>query len=222
MTNLRLSQFRAAIFDLDGTLVLSEPAWELAKRRVLDTLGVTVPHKVYAAFVGRGVRGFLTHVLGSELSDARCAELVHLIGAEADILLPQMRQCIPGASDAVKWLASEGLRVAVCSSSPRRHIYAALAQLGLTDCVSVIVSGAELSKGKPDPLPYLETLRQLNHLSAAEAFCVEDALPGVLSARAAGLMVIGIGDECLKPEFAPLCRHRLRNYQEFNLLFANS
>jgi len=218
MTTQSLAPFRAVIFDLDGTLVLSEPAWELAKRRVLDTLGVAVAQTVYNAFVGRGLRGFLLHVFGSDLTDSRRAELANLIGAEADVLLPLMRQPVPGAAAAVLRLAEAGLRVAVCSSSPRRHIDAALKQLGLTGCVPVIVSGADLTKGKPDPLPYTETLRQLG-LNATEAFAVEDALPGVRSAHAAGLMVVGIGEECQKSDFEPYCMYRVINYYAFNRLF---
>lgn len=211
---MNLSDYRAAIFDLDGTLVLSEPAWEEAKRRVLAALGIEIPQAVYDAFVGRGLRGFLTEVLGPGLSDDRRAELASRIGAEADVLLSQMRQPVPGAAEAVIRLAGAGLRVAVCSSSPRRHIHAALDQLGLADRVTVIVSGADLPRGKPDPLPYLETLRLLE-MSPDAAFAVEDALPGARSAHAAGLAVVGIGAEAMKPEFAPFCRVRVADYDGF-------
>ena len=128
---MKLTTFKAAIFDLDGTLVLSEPAWEIAKRRVLDRLGVRVPQATYDAYVGRGLRGFLSEVLGPDLAIERRTDLADQIGAEADLLLPQLRQPVPGASASVRRLQDAGLRIAVCSSSPRRHIAAALDQLGL-------------------------------------------------------------------------------------------
>lgn len=206
-----LTPFRAAIFDLDGTLVLSEPAWEAAKRRVLGRLGVEVPQAVLDAYVGRGLRGFLNQVLGPDLTEQRRTALADEIGAEADVLLPLMRQPIPGAAQSVIRLADRGFRIAICSSSPRRHIHAALAQLGLTDRVGVIVSGADLPRGKPDPLPYLETLRLLD-LGQAEAFAVEDALPGAISAHAAGLAVVGIGPISLGPGFAEYCRVRVPDF----------
>ena len=213
-----LTRYRAAIFDLDGTLVHSEPAWEAAKRRVLGRLGVEVPQGTYDAFVGRGLRGFLTEVLGSDLTDARRTNLANEIGAEADILLPLLRQPIPGAASSVNRLIDAGLQIAVCSSSPRRHIHAALDQLGLGDQVGAIVSGADLPRGKPDPLPYLETLRLLD-LDPAEAFAVEDALPGVISAHAAGLDVIAIGRDYGKPGFADYCSVRVPDYATFDQLF---
>jgi HAD superfamily hydrolase (TIGR01509 family) len=212
---VNLTRYRAAIFDLDGTLVHSEPAWEAAKRRVLGRLGVDVPQTTYDAFVGRGLRGFLTEVLGSDLTDALRTDLANEIGAEADILLPLLRQPIPGAASSVNRLAEAGVRIAVCSSSPRRHIHAALDQLGLGGRVGAIVSGADLPRGKPDPLPYLETLRLLD-LDPAKAFAVEDALPGVISAHAAGLDVIAIGREGAKPGFADYCTVRVPDFASFD------
>jgi HAD superfamily hydrolase (TIGR01509 family) len=212
---MRPSDYKAAIFDLDGTLVLSEPAWEEAKRRVLARLGVQIPQSLYDAFVGRGLRGFLTEVLGPDLSDERRTDFANQIGAEADVLLPLMRLPVPGAAQSVIRLAEAGLGIAVCSSSPRRHIYAALDQLGLASRVTAIVSGADLPRGKPDPLPYLETLRLLD-LDPAQAFAVEDALPGVIAAHAAGLDVIGIGGAFLTPGFADYCRVQVPDYASFD------
>lgn len=215
---MRLSDYKAAIFDLDGTLVLSEAAWEEAKRRVLARLGVQVPQSVYDAFVGRGLRGFLSQVLGPDLSENRRTELANQIGAEADILLPQLREPVPGAVGSVQRLVNAGLDIAVCSSSPHRHIVAALDQLGLSGCVRILVSGADLPRGKPDPLPYVETLRRLK-LGPNAAFAVEDALPGAMSAHAAGLTVIGIGSGATRPDLSGICRYRVNTFIEFDRLF---
>lgn len=212
---MQLTRFKAAIFDLDGTLVLSEPAWEEAKRRVLARIGIKVAQSTYDAFVGRGLRGFLTEVLGSDLPDDQRSDLANQIGAEADILLPQVRQVVPGAAKSVHRLVGAGMRVAICSSSPRRHINAALEQLGIAEHISTIISGAELPRGKPDPLPYMETLRKLG-LSADQAYAVEDALPGVLSARGAGLNVIGIGPQARDPAFTALCRWTVSDFGAFD------
>lgn len=215
-----LDRYRAAIFDLDGTLVHSEPAWEEAKRRVLARLGVEIPQSTYDAFVGRGLRGFLNEVLGPDLSDARRSELGDQIGAEADVLLPLMRQPIEGAARSLIRVTEAGVLVAICSSSPRRHILAALEQLGIEDRINAIVSGTELPRGKPDPLPYLEAIRVLQ-VRPAKAFAVEDALPGAISAHEAGLDVVGIGQECTNPSFRERSRFLVPDYEGFErLMFA--
>jgi sugar-phosphatase len=195
---MRLTDLSALIFDLDGTLVISEPAWEAAKREVLGRYGITPSQAFLDDYVGRGLRGFLSAAFGAELTDADRSRIGAEIGAVADRLLPVMRQPIPGAAEFLHDCHAAGLRIALCSSSPRRHILAALAQLGVTDLAEVIVSGAELPRGKPDPLPYLESLAALG-LPPAQAAAVEDAAPGFQSAREAGLPVIGIGPVALLP-----------------------
>lgn len=215
-----LDRYRAAIFDLDGTLVHSEPAWETAKRRVLARLGIEIPQSTYDAFVGRGLRGFLSEVLGPDLTDARRIEIANQISAEADELLPLMRQPVPGAASSLKKVAEAGVLVAICSSSPRHLIIAAIEQLGVADCISAIVSGADLPRGKPDPLPYLESIRALQ-VKPSSAFAVEDALPGAISAHEAGLGVIGIGPEARNARFRERCSFLVPDYRGFDrLLFS--
>ena len=200
---MRRDGLKALIFDLDGTLVESEPAWEAAKRIVLARHAITVTQGFLDAFVGRGLRGFLADAAGATLTTDLRDQMAEEIGAEADRLLPLLRQPKAGATAFLRATHASGLRVAICSSSPRRHILQALDQLGTADLVDTIVSGADLTHGKPDPMPYLETLRLMS-LTPNEAAVVEDAVPGFHSARAAGLAVIGIGATAMQPEHAGL------------------
>lgn len=208
--------FRAAIFDLDGTLVHSEPAWEEAKIIVARRYGATPSRALLDAYVGRGLAGFLDDLFGTRLPAHTHRKLGDEIGAEADHLLPRMREPVPGAAAFLQHLHRQGLRIAVCSSSPRRHILAALDHLGLLDAVEAIVSGAELPRGKPDPLPFVTTLALLD-LPARRVFAVEDSLPGARSAHGAGLVTLAIGPGCTsRPEFG-FCAHRAETYADLPL-----
>lgn len=206
-------QFKAAIFDLDGTLIHSEHAWEAAKIEVLATYGLVPSKTVLDAHVGRGLNGFLDEMFGDPLSPEQRLKIGKQIGAAADILLPKMRKPVAGAADLLCSLDENGLMIAICSSSPRRHIVSALAALRIDDRIDTIVSGAELPRGKPDPLPYLATLSALG-IDPHSACAFEDSQSGTTSAFLAGISVFAIGESCTGPEFS-FCHARAESFSDF-------
>lgn len=215
---LDLRHFKAAIFDLDGTLIHSEPAWEASKIDVLDEYGIVPSRALLDAYCGRGIRDFLNEAFGRSLTAEETEEIGNKIGARADILLPQMRSQISGASDLLCNLHDFGLKIAICSSSPRRHIVDAIDMLGIANRISALVSGAELPRGKPDPLPYLTTL-ELLEVEATSTCAFEDSHPGVSSATAAGLAVFAVGTGCSHKDFAQ-CLYRSETFEEILAGFA--
>lgn len=194
------SQFKAAIFDLDGTLVHSQHVWDAAKLEVIGHYGYTASPALLRSHLGRGLNGFLDDVFDEPLSDKERVEIANKIGAVADNLLPKMRTPVQGAAELLSELKCIGLRIAICSSSPRRHIQSAIESLGLGRKIDAIVSGADLPVGKPDPLPYFATLDELGLLPQA-ACAFEDSKSGVESATAAGISVLAVGPDCLDPCF---------------------
>lgn len=189
---ISFDQFEAAIFDLDGTLLHSEHVWEQAKREILASYDITPSQSLIEKHVGRGLNGFLVDVFEQSLSDEEYEEVGNQIGARADVLLPELSLPVEGASEYLNALHAKGLRIAICSSSPERHIQSAIDKLSLQNQVELYVSGSDLPRGKPDPLPYQTTLQRLG-LSASQACAFEDSSPGAESALAAGLTVFGIG-----------------------------
>lgn len=208
-----LARFKAAIFDLDGTLVHSEHVWEAAKIETLARYGLLPSQSLLDAHVGRGLAGFLDEAFDRPLPPDERRTISDQIGAVADVLLPAMRHPVAGASELLKSLRSNGMRIAICSSSPRRHISGALDMLGVGDCIETIISGSELPRGKPDPLPYSTVLAALD-LEPHTACAFEDSLPGARSAFAAGLSVFAIGAGCTGTEFA-FCHKRSESFGDF-------
>ena len=204
-------RFQAAIFDLDGTLVHSEHVWEMAKRKVVARYGFNPTQTLLDAHVGRGLDGFLDDVFGRPLTPFEQKDFGDQIGAIADALLPLMRTPVPGAADLLADLHKKGLRIAICSSSPRRHIISAIKMLGIENHIELLVSGAELQRGKPDPMPYQKTLEDLK-LPGDSVCAFEDSVSGATSALAAGLTVFAIGNGCTLPSFDE-CSFRAEDFQ---------
>ena len=205
------TRFSAVIFDLDGTLVHSEHVWEAAKVDVARRYGLVPSRALLDAHVGRGLPGFFDELFGQSLPHDRHREISGHIDDVADRLMPSMREPIPGALDLLCALHDEGLRIAICSSSPRRHIAQALEMLDITDRIEAVVSGAELPRGKPDPLPF-STALDLLKLPPAAACAFEDSLPGAISADAAGIAVFAVGAGCSDPKFG-FCHAQAENFR---------
>lgn len=209
------SAYSAVIFDLDGTLVHSEHAWEAAKLEVAHSYGLAPSRAVLDAYIGRGLAGFISEIFGQDLTPAKLREIGNQMGAAADKLLPAMREPIPGASELLCTLHEQGMRIAVCSSSPRRHIVGALEMLEISHRIEAIISAADLPRGKPDPLPYTATLEALK-LPATSTCAFEDSLPGAQSANAAGIAVLAVGAGCTASKFS-FCHAQA---EDFGLLLA--
>jgi sugar-phosphatase len=194
------TRFSAAVFDLDGTLVHSEPAWQRAKRQVAEAHGLAVSAATLDAFVGRSLADFVAEILGARVGPEARARAAAEIERIAALELSRTARPVPMAAEFARSLHAAGLRLAVCSSSPRHLIGTALRGLGLEAEVGVVVSAADLPRGKPDALPYRATLEGLG-LEAAQVCAFEDSLPGARSAVEAGLWTAAIGPDCTGPAF---------------------
>jgi HAD superfamily hydrolase (TIGR01509 family) len=194
---------QAAIFDMDGTLFDTEVFWDRAR------------HDFVAAHGGRWTATDQVAVMG--LNSIEWARYLRrqfgiprpepaIIDAVSDALIALYRQqgapVLPGATAAVRALAAR-LPLAVASSSPRQIIDVALETGGLADCFTATVSSDDVPRGKPHPDVYLEAARRLATPPAA-CLAVEDSTNGLLSAQAAGMVVIAVPNHTYPPSPAAL------------------
>ncbi len=181
----------ALLFDLDGTLVHTDPLHFVAWRAMLAAYGIEIDEAGYAREVsGRHnpeiVADLLPHLSVDEgrrfasQKEARFREV-----AEA-ALLP-----IPGVREVLARARTAGLATAVVTNAPRENAAFMLRALGLADAFDALGIGEEAAAAKPDPAPYAEMLERLGVLPEA-ALAFEDSPSGVASARGAGLTVIGL------------------------------
>ncbi len=192
---LDLTGTKAFAFDLDGTLIQSEPVWAAAKTAVAAAHGIEVGAKMLHRYVGRSLGAFVTEALG--IADPESARAV---AAEIETLALQgydaKAEPIAGAAELVRALHRAGFRVAICSSAPLTAIAASLDLMSLGGIVELSVSAATLPRGKPDKAPYVEVVARLG-LGAHQVIAVEDAPAGIISATAAGLPTIGVGPDAI-------------------------
>jgi HAD superfamily hydrolase (TIGR01509 family) len=188
---LDLAGVAAFVFDLDGTLINSEPVWAAAKTAVASARGTEISEEILQRYVGRSLRAFVAEALGVVNSDE-----ARTVAQDIEALALQdyggKVEPIPGAAKLVLDLHRAGFRIAICSSALPAIISTSLDLLSLGGVVELEVSAAALQHGKPHRAPYLEVLRKIG-LAADQVIAVEDAPAGIQSATAAGLRTVTVG-----------------------------
>lgn len=101
---------------------------------------------------------------------------------------------LPGAVELVREAAQRGLQQAIVSSTPPENIDLALRAIGLEGAFDAIVSGDDVTRGKPDPEGYLLAARRLG-VDVRRCVVVEDAPAGVEAGRRAGARTLGVAKD---------------------------
>lgn len=187
-----MTELRAILWDMDGTIVDSEPLWQREEQRLMSDAGLDWSDARAASFIGSPLPVTVARMRAAGLPLAQEAAVETLIEAVASELhrnLPWR----PGARelllDAARAGGAERTRVALVTMSERRVARALVDALpGIFDAV---VTGDAVERGKPDPEPYLTAMSRLS-VAPEECLAFEDSLPGVASARASGAVTIGI------------------------------
>lgn len=181
----------ALLFDLDGTLVHTDPLHFVAWRAMLASHGVEIDEEGYARQVsGRHnpeiVADLLPH-LSEDEGRRFAAEKEARFRRVADAAL----RPLPGVRDVLARARAAGVATGVVTNAPRENAEFMLRALGLHGAVDAVGIGEEASAAKPDPAPYTAMLERLA-VEPSEALAFEDSPSGIASARGAGLAVVGI------------------------------
>jgi mannitol-1-/sugar-/sorbitol-6-/2-deoxyglucose-6-phosphatase len=186
----------AALFDLDGLLVDSEPLWHEAEVLVLNQYGVPLTPEMCRQTKGRYVTEAVLHWHARYPWDSPVIEeVVTEILDKLAFLVDTRLQLKAGALKAVEACAGRGLKLAVASSSPLRIIAAALARFDLQGQFEVVCSAENEKSGKPDPAVFFTAARLLGHVDPARCVVFEDSPAGIRAAKTAGMLCVAVPEE---------------------------
>ncbi len=185
----------ACVFDMDGTLVDSEPNYFDADRVFLRGYGIDYDEGLRDHMIGRGNLAFfqLLESLWPENSLHRLPMEERMALKDENYLeyargktyaFPQMKLLL-------QMLRDTGIPLAVASGSSPHIIKKSLEFAGIAEGFSALVSAQEVERGKPEPDVFLEAARRLGYPASA-CFVFEDSQYGVMAALAARMRVIGI------------------------------
>jgi len=180
----------AVLFDMDGTLIDSEPIWFDTEVAILADHGYVLGREHWVHVLGQpnevAVR-YLLDVSGVPLTPRQLNERIEAAMAER---LGAGIELIAGAKELFIELEAAGIPAALVSASSRRVVEACLGSIG-ADHFRLTVSGDDVEHGKPHPEPYLTAARLLG-VDPARCAVIEDSPNGSRSGAAAGCQVLAI------------------------------
>jgi phosphoglycolate phosphatase len=189
--NWHHADLRAAIIDLDGTMVDTLGDFEVALNRTLQELSLpSISRPVIEGLVGKGsehlIRSVLTHVGGESSLYGRAWQSyqAHYLAING-----QYACVFPGVVDGLRALAHHGLRLACLTNKPTRFARALMETKDLGGFFEFVSGGDLFERLKPDPLPLLRTCEALG-TAPSQALMVGDSSNDARAARAAGCPVV--------------------------------
>jgi HAD superfamily hydrolase (TIGR01509 family) len=179
----------AILWDMDGTLVDTEPYWLAAEAELVASYGGTWTHEDGLQLVGSGL-WHSAAVLQGRGVDLTADEIIELL---TDRVLEQIRVSVPwrpGARELLGETRAAGIPTALVTMSIRRmalHIASLMPEVGF----DVVVAGDDVTHSKPHPEPYLHAASLLG-VDILDCVAIEDSTTGLASAVASGAVPIGV------------------------------
>jgi len=187
-----LDRHQAAIFDMDGLLIDSEPLWQDAEIAVYAPYSVPVTRELCRATAGRRIDEVLT------LWHQRFAwrgppveEMARRVLETVTDLILARGEALPGVHETMHALRARGKTIAIASSSPPALIDAVIEKLSIGQYLTLTHSGIHEPASKPDPAVFLTAATKLG-VAPERCLVFEDAPAGVAAGKAAGMTVIAV------------------------------
>ncbi|WP_455427954.1 hexitol phosphatase HxpB [Dryocola sp. LX212] len=189
-------QVVAAIFDMDGLLIDSEPLWDEAELEVMTGLGVDITR-----------RNELPDTLGLRIdlvvdlwfaqqpwNGPSREEVTQRVIARAISLVEERQPLLPGVREAINLCKAQGLKIGLASASPLHMLERVLAMFALREQFDAIASAEHLPYSKPHPQVYLDAAAKLG----VDPLCcvtLEDSVNGMIATKAARMRSIVVPAE---------------------------
>ena len=201
-------QIDAVIFDMDGTLIDSLYVWGDIDIEFLGNHGIGTPPEDY----GPNIAG-MSFIQVAEYTKKRfeleesIEEIMDIWNRMAEAKYANEVEYKPGAEDFIKQCLSRGMKLGIATSNSRYLVEKLLSRLNLDKYMDVVVTGDEVTNGKPAPDIYLHVAECLG-VVPDRCLVFEDVPAGILAGKRAGMKVCAVRDnasldvDCVKRELA--------------------
>lgn len=186
----------AAIFDMDGLLLDTEPLWGVSMLKIATHYQVPIGPDFFKHTTGLRIYevtdywhekfGWPGNAPAKQLAEEILDDIIALSKEEGSVM--------PGAEACLQWLCANGIQIGLATSSPTRMLNELIGHFGLMDYFATLTSADTALFGKPHPEVYLQCAHALTE-APWNCVALEDSVNGMISAKAARMKVIVVPEE---------------------------
>nr|WP_314841785.1 HAD family phosphatase [uncultured Microbacterium sp.] len=180
----------AVLWDMDGTLVDTEPYWMAAETALVESFGGTWSHEDALQLVGNGLTDSAIILQNAGVDMEAEAIIGVLTDAVQQALRVQGVPFRPGARELLQDLRAAGIATGLVTMSLRRMALSVVELMGF-EGFDVVVAGDDVTNSKPHPEPYLHAAALLD-IDIAAAVVIEDSPTGLRAGIASGAVALGV------------------------------
>jgi len=212
-------QIKAIIFDVDGVLLNSNPAYAYVFQEILKNHGLKISKKEIYPMFGEPAKIIIKHFLGTRYNKHVFDEYKNLISKRNFI---QKLKPIKNVKNVLRLLKNKKYRLAIVSGSMRIALIPALKHHGLDKFFNAIISADDIKTYKPHPGPLLVALKKL-HARKNETLYIGDAPTDVIMARRAKVKCVVVLTGILKRKEALKLKpdYIVKNLSEIERILGN-
>ncbi|BBD59725.1 HAD family hydrolase [Nostoc sp. HK-01] len=180
----------AILFDLDGTIVNTDPIHYQAWQQMLASHSIEIDETFYKSRIS----GRLNPEIVKDILPQLSATAGQKFADDKEALFRQLAsqlQPLNGFAELIAWTDTHQLKRALVTNAPRLNAEFMLEVLGIKEVFHTVILAEDCTAGKPDPVPYQVALNKLK-INAENAIALEDSPSGIRAAVAAGIPTIGI------------------------------
>ena len=182
---------KAFIFDMDGVIIDSEPMHNATLANVMKEYGIDADEKYMYTLSGLNISAMFSKVKKDKGLSVPIDEIVDIYNHKIISYVKENNMgAIGGIHELLISLKEHDIPTAVASSSPIEFIETNISNLGFNDYFQFLLSGNEVTNGKPAPDIYLAAAKRLN-VMPQDCVVLEDSHNGVKAAKSAGMTCIG-------------------------------
>jgi HAD superfamily hydrolase (TIGR01509 family) len=179
------------IFDIDGVLLDSYKMHYECWRTIAEKHSISVSEKDFDALFGRRGSEIVREIWGKDLPGEQVVAIHRLKQALYRDALQHNFPEMDGAIQLIDALATEGFVLGIGSSAPPENVEMSLNGLGRAKSFKAVVTGSDVTRGKPDPQVFLLAAQRMG-LEPADCAVIEDAVAGIAAALAGGMTAIAL------------------------------